>query len=123
MLIFHVLLILYVLGISRSFFKASVLSPWYPALVMIKVAYAFLYAFIYSYCYIERNDSLCYHHDGVLFNKYFWSAPMQYLKILLYNEFAPTQHPAEFCMWGLERSFFMSKMISVFYILGAQNYW
>lgn len=123
MLIINCLIIFYLFFVSRSFFQSSELRSWYYPLLFLKLLYGLSYGLLYTYYYTAENDSVCYHHDGLVFNWYFWHEPLRFFKIMIFNELECPEQRYEFWMFGLDRSFFMSKLISLFYILLTKNYW
>lgn len=121
--VFNILILFYLFFISRNFFLRTGLVTWYYPLLLLKLIYGLSYAFLYSQYYFEVGDSNCYHHEGLLLSDYFWNNPIQYLKILMFSELENAQQAQMFCTWGLDRAFFMSKCISVLYIVLSRNYW
>lgn len=121
--VFNILILFYLFFISRSFFVKTELITWYYPLLLLKLIYGLLYAFLYNQYYSEVGDSNCYHHEGLLLSEYFWNDPLQYVKLLFFNELENAQQAQMFCTWGLDRAFFMSKFISILYIVLSKNYW
>jgi hypothetical protein len=123
MWVFNILFIVYLFFISRNFFVRTELVKWYYPLFLLKLLYGLAYAFLYSHYYSDMGDSSCYHHEGMVLNDYFWDHPLQYIKLLVFNELQSPKQAEMFCTWGLDRAFFMSKFISILYIVLSKNYW
>lgn len=121
--IVNCLIIFYLFFISRSFFRTSELRPLYYATFFVKILYGMAYALLYTYYYTAEDDSICYHHDGIVFDWYFWHEPSRFFKVLFFSDFECPEQGLEFWMHSMERSFFMSKLISVLYIVLTKNYW